>query len=375
MQLIILINVDWFFASHFLHLARRARALGWDVTVATHVETCRDRLQEEGLRVVPLPPSRGGMLPSGLLDASKVVAGELRRSPQAVLHAFGLFGILVATLAGLRAGVPRRVFTITGRGYTAVSSSLRAKAMRSVKSTLCGRLADGRGARWIAENAEDLEVCGLARAVGEGRAIVVGGAGVDAERFAPTVPPPMPPLKVAIVARMIWSKGIDTAVDAIRRLREGGRNVELTIVGPLDPANPRAFDEGDMRRLLQVPGVEWAGRVENIAGLWAEHHVGVLPSRGGEGVPKSLIEACACGRPIITTDVPGCRDIAKASGGIIVPPGDAQALADALASFADGKVDIAAMGSAARSAVLEGYTEEMVWEAALRFYLQLQAIR
>lgn len=372
MRLIYLINVDWFFVSHFLHLARRARREGWQVVVATHVQSSRGVLEQEGVEIVALPPSRSGLAPRGLSGAVGVVGDELRRSPDAIVHAFGLYGIAVATLAGRRAGSHKRVLTITGRGYSAVSTSWRAKLLRQLNTPLCRMLADGPSTRWIAENREDLEACGLAGATAEGRTRVVGGAGVDVARFAPTPMAAQPPLRVAVVARMIWSKGIDIAVEAVKRARARGAEVELTLAGPLDAANPRSLGQEQMARLAAVPGVTWLGRVDDIAGLWATHHVGLLASRGGEGVPKSLIEACACGRPIVTTDVPGCRDLAVATGGIVVPADDAAALAQALEQLAQARTDLAAMGARARAAVLQGYTEEAVAEVAMAFYRELQ---
>lgn len=369
-HLVFLINVDWFFASHFLYLARRARTEGFEVALATHVGKLRERMRSEGITLIDLPARRSGMRPTGLLAASRVVAAELAKRPGATLHGFGLFGILVGSLATRRTSVHGRVFTVTGRGYAAIAPSLAARTVRTATRLMCRHLADGPRTRWLAENDADIDACGLARARAEGRTALVGGAGVDPVRFVATPLPPRGPLRCAIVARAVWSKGIDLAVDAVTMARAAGVDVELTIAGAPDPDNPRSLSEDDLRALARRPGIRWLGRVEDVAGLWREHHIGLMPSRGGEGVPKSLIEAACSGRPILTTAVPGCREFGLATHGWVVSPNDTRALAAALGAIASIK-DLAERGEAARKAVLESYTEDANWRAISKLYEEL----
>ena len=141
----------------------------------------------------------------------------------------------------------------------------------------------------------------------------------------------MPPLRVAVVARMLWSKGIDTAVEAVRRARAEGAAVELSLYGAPDPSNPRAIPEATLRAWSR-DGIAWHGPTARRRRRLGHHHVGCLPSRGGEGLPRTLLEAAACGRALLTTDVPGCRDLVRDGiEGLVVPPDDPAALAAALA--------------------------------------------
>ncbi|MEQ1671016.1 MAG: glycosyltransferase [Hyphomicrobium sp.] len=374
MRIVYLANVDWFFVSHFLHLAQRARQQGWEVAIAANMGAARQRLIDEGFDVIDLPVRRGGVLPLGLFGAAGIVAKNLQRSPDTILHGFGLFGILVGTVAGLRSGVRKRVFTITGRGYSAVSQSLSAKLIRLVSGLFCSSIADSSSTRWFAENKADLFSCRLNAAMAEGRTAVAGGAGVDLQVLDATLLPPSPPLKCALVARMIWSKGVDVAVAAVGLARARGLDVELSLAGPLDPDNPRSLTPDDMRQFTSQPGVRWLGRIADINGFWATQHIAVLPSRGGEGIPKALIEAAACGRPVLTTDVPGCREFAAATDGWCVPPDDAQALAAALLAIAATK-DLSQRGAAARSAVAANYTQDKLWELSQRFYSELSGVQ
>lgn len=370
MRIVFLANVDWFFQSHFLHLARRAKAEGWRVALATQFEGGRSGFLAEQIDLIDLPTRRGRLGSKQLIGAASLVARELVREPHTLLHGFGLFGITVGAAAMARSGVRKAVFTITGRGYAAVAPTLRARAVRTGARYLCAQIVDGPSVRWLAENATDLESCGLSRAVRQSRAAIVGGAGIDPELYTASPLPPRPPLKVALVARMIWSKGIDTAVEAVRIARQRGAAVELTLAGGVDHGNPKAFDEFRLRAFENTGGVRWLGRIENIDELWSRHHVAVLPSRGGEGVPKALIEAAVCGRPVATSSVPGCKEFAEATGGWHVAPDCPQALAELLIELAQ-RDDLEVIGIRARNEVLQHYTQEHNWTTTAAFYNEL----
>ena len=156
---------------------------------------------------------------------------------------------------------------------------------------------------------------------------------------------------------MLRSKGVLDAVAAVRRLRAEGLAVELMLAGPTDPDNPDSLDDRALAALSAEPGVVWLGRIEDVREVWAEAAIAVLPSTYGEGLPKSLLEAAACGRAIIASDMPGCREIARPGGprvgpgaetGLLVPPGDVAALAQAVAVLARGAERRRAMGRAGR---------------------------
>lgn len=358
-QIIFLISVDWFFVSHFRHLARAAKADGYDIIVMTRVQRTGKALIDDGFTVIDLPTERHSHGASKLGSAISAVRFELKRRPRAIVHGFGLFGMIVAMLAiGWRRS-HRAIYTITGRGYLAADLTRRGLLKRIAVRKLISRVVDHRSVWWIAENNSDIAELGLQRADADRRVTVVGGAGVNPYEFSASPLPPAPPIKCLLVARAIWSKGIDIAVNAIERARASGANIELTIAGGLDPANPRPYSEADMTSFASKPGITWLGHVEDVAALWGDFHVAVLPSRGGEGIPKSLLEAAASGRSVVTTDVPGCREFAVTIGGVVVPQGDIGQLADALASL-----DLSTLqeqGSKARAVVLQDYTEAAVW--------------
>ena len=225
-----------------------------------------------------------------------------------------------------------------------------------------------RGTRYLFENEDDPRLLGLDPADAS-RVWLVGGAGIDPDRFSPAPLPAQPPLKVAIVARMLWSKGIDTAVEATRQARASGAAIELSLYGAPDPSNPRAISEQQLHEWSTEDGIAWHGPTRDAASVWGGQHVGCLPSRGGEGLPRTLLEGAACGRAVVTTDVPGCRRLVRDGiEGHVVQADDPEALAEAFAVLAADPARTARMGEAARARVLDGFTERAVMDQVQALY-------
>jgi len=200
----------------------------------------------------------------------------------------------------------------------------------------------------------------------------VGGAGVDPRAFPMHPEPPSPPVKCAVVSRMIEPKGIRLAVDAIGRARALGADVELHLFGDPDPSNRRSLSEATLRQLSAQPSVTWHGHTQDVAGVWRDHHVALFLSYYREGLPRTLLEAAACGRPIVTTDAPGCRELVRdGQEGILVSPHDVEAAARALVTLAADPPLRARLGAAGNRRVQEGFTEEAVQRAVAALYARL----
>ena len=248
------------------------------------------------------------------------------------------------------------MLAVTGRGYLGVRG---APWTQFVLDRLAGQIrrALARGnAQLLVENEADLRWVAGGGDIGPERAALMPGAGIDPERFAP-VPEPDGPIVVGIAARLIWSKGIDLAVEAVRRLRGEGLDISLRIAGSADVDNPEHVAPSELALWGATPGVSLLGRVGDIAGFWAGTHIACLPSRGGEGLPRTLLEAAACGRAIVTSDAPGCADFAAGGAGLIVAREDLGALAQALRTLAQDANLRARLAQTARARVLAGYTE------------------
>jgi glycosyltransferase involved in cell wall biosynthesis len=201
---------------------------------------------------------------------------------------------------------------------------------------------------------------------------IVGGAGVDPAQFPASPAPPAPPVKAAVVARMLVPKGIAETVAAVRRARAQGAPVELNLYGAPDPSNRRSYSEDQLRQWSAQPGVAWRGPTDDVARVWRENHVAVLLSYR-EGLPKGLVEAAAAGRPIVTTDVTGCREVVRDGiEGLLVPLGDIDAAARALARLAGDAPLRARMGAAAHARFRERFTEEAVMRTMTELYAGLR---
>lgn len=365
-KLVFVVTEDWFFASHFLPMARAARELGLEVLVVTRIRDHRAAIEATGARVVALEAERRSLNPMAAGYAAGQLASILKTVQADLVHCIALKSILVGGVAAAMAGVPRRIFALTGLGFLgARTDRLGRLAQRAVRMLVRG--LESSQTHYLFENPDDPKLLGLVP--GAPRVTIVGGAGIDPMVLHPQPMPPMPPLRVALIARMLWSKGIDVAVEATQLARSRGAAVELALYGTPDPSNPKAVPEETLRRWSREPGIAWHGPTRDIADVWRDHHVCCLPSRGGEGLPRTLLEGAACGRAIVTTDVPGCRELVRDGiEGKLVPAGDAAWLAETLAALACDPALVARMGEAARVRVLDGFTERDVMEAVKRLY-------
>src|SRR5215211_4329217 len=360
----------WFFASHFLPMAQAAREMGLEVAVITRVRDHRAAIEAAGVKVIALEAERRSLNPTAAGYAAGRLAAILKAWRPDIVHCIALRAILIGGAAALMAGIPRRVYALTGLGFLGARQDLVGRGAR-IAARMLVRGLETRQTRYLFENPEDAALVGLDP--GDASRVTIFG-GVDAERLCPQPLPPQPLLKVAVVARMLWSKGADVAVEAAKRAREAGAAVELSLYGAPDPSNPKAVPQGTLQAWNSVSGVTWHGRTDDVAGVWRDHHVCCLPSRGGEGLPRTLLEGAACGRALVTTDVPGCRRLVRDGiEGLLVPPGDAAALAGAFAALAADPALVARMGAAARARVLDGFTERDVMAAVKRVYAAMLA--
>jgi glycosyltransferase involved in cell wall biosynthesis len=241
---------------------------------------------------------------------------------------------------------------------------------RPLARWLIGRVLRGASTRYLFENPEDPAEFGLDP--GGVDVTIVGGAGVDPAQFPASPEPPAPPVKAAVVARMLVLKGIAETVAAVRRARAQGAPVELHLYGAPDPSNRWSYSEDDLRRWSSEPGIVWHGATDDVARVWRESHVAVLLSYR-EGLPRALVEAAAAGRPIVTTDVTGCREVVRDGvEGLLVPRDDADAAARALILLASDAALRARLGAAANARFRERFTEAAVIRTMTALYAELR---
>jgi len=366
--LLFVVTEDWYFCSHRLALARAARAEGWRVVVATRVDRHADDILGAGLELRPLSMRRRGVSPPGELRTLLELAALYRRERPTVVHHVALKPILYGSLAAFTAGVPAVVNAIAGLGFVFVSRSFKARALRPLVQAGYRLAFAGRGTRVLVQNEEDKATV-RDLGVNPERIALIRGSGVDLDRFAPS-PEPDEPVVVTMVSRMLWDKGVFELVEAARRLSRSHPSLRVRLVGPPDPENPASVDTETLETLAREGIIEWCPGTDDVPSVWARSHVAVLPSYR-EGLPKALLEAAACGRPMVSTDVPGCRDVVRHERtGLLVPPRDAPALARAIARLADDPKLRARLGHGAREHVRD-FAEAHIVGQTLELYSQL----
>jgi len=367
-RLLLVVTEDWYFWSHRLGLARAARDAGWQVTLATRVGDRGEVIRAEGFRLVPLRMTRRQTNPVTELRAILHLAGLYRRERPDIIHHVALKPAVYGSLAARLAFAPRVVNMVAGLGHTFTGLSLKARFARAVLRTTVRLLFGGSGRRVIVQNRNDAAFFtdgGLVRA---DRVHRIPGSGVDCGHLVPLPEPAGTPV-AALVGRMLWSKGVRASIEAARILKARGIPLRIALVGRPDPDNRDSVPQTVLEGWHAEGLIDYQGFVADIRQVWASAHIALLPTTYGEGIPKSLIEAAACGRPIVATDWPGCRDLVReGENGCLVPPNDAQALADALARLAKAPDARQAMGAAGRRIVEAEFTLEAVNAATLAVY-------
>jgi glycosyltransferase involved in cell wall biosynthesis len=362
-KLIFLATEDWFVASHFLPLLRRAQADGHDVAVAARDSGA---LQDAGVRVIAMPFARGSLDPISVAREAHALRKMLCAERPDILHAIALKPIVLALAAGAQGAA--RAFALTGRGFLATS---RAEIVSHFLAPRLRRALDDPRSALVVENTADRAWAEAGRPLPDARVALMPGAGIDPTRYAPAAEPAAP-ITIGLAARLVRSKGVDVAVEAVRRLNADGLSLRLRIAGEVDADNPRGVSAATLAQWRATPGVTLLGRVLDIPAFWADAHIACLPSRGGEGLPRSLLEAAACGRPIVTTNTPGCADFVRdGHDGLIVAPDDPAALALALRTLALDETKRRAFGASARARVLMGYTEAHAADVASAAWTRL----
>jgi glycosyltransferase involved in cell wall biosynthesis len=369
-RLLYVVTEDWFFLSHRLPMARAAQAAGFEVHVATNVADGAATVAREGFVLHPVRFRRGRLSPFAMLATILALRRIYREVAPDLVHHVALQPTILGSLAALGRPIAR-VNAITGLGYAFISDSARARVVRAAIGMLLRRLLDRDRSVALVQNPDDRDLlCDLG--IAAERIVLIPGSGVDVVRLTP-MPEPTGPVTAGFVGRLLDDKGIRILVAAHKLLRQKGVALELLIAGTPDPANRASVSQAEAVAWGHEPGVTWLGHVDDIATVWARAHMAVLPSRR-EGLPKSLLEAAACGRPMVATDVPGCREVAIPNQtGLLVPPDDADALAAAMEELARSPELRARFGRAARQLAEERFAADAIGRAVLGLYLRLVA--
>ena len=368
-RLLFVVTEDWYFVSHRLPLAIAARAAGFDVAVATRVSEHGQQITAAGIRLVPFELSRRSGNP--LSEIFRLVRLYQRERPT-IVHHVALKPVLYGTFAARLARVPFIVNAVAGLGWLFSSRRQLAQLMRPWVRLVLIRLLAAPNVRTIVQNPDDRALL-VQAGLRPNQLRLIRGAGVDTQAFMPKEAPP-PPITVMLVSRMLWDKGVAEFIDAAQLLQARGLGARFVLVGEPDPANPAAIPLAQLREWHGHNGIEWWGRREDMPKVLRQAHIACLPSFYGEGLPKSLLEAMACGLPIVTTDAPGCREVVTdADNGFLVPVRNAKVLAAALEKLIRDPALRQRMGQRSRARALAEFSQEQVIAETLQLYQEIQA--
>lgn len=370
LKLLYLITEDWFFCSHFIERAVAAREAGYEVLVVTRERNHGDSIRAAGLRLLPLEFARRSLNP---LTELRVVLAILRIYQQErpdIVHHIAAKPILYGALAARLTGVHSIVNAPVGMGFVFSSSDPTARLLRPLLRLGYRWLMNPRGSQVIFENRDDLDSFVKTGSVRRTETVLIRGAGIDLVRFRPKVEPTGLPL-VVLVARMLRDKGVAEFVQASRQLHEQGVVGRFALVGDPDPGNPASISLQTLQAWHGHHGVEWWGWRDDVAVVFGGASIACLPSYR-EGLPKSLLEAAACGLPIVTTDTPGCREVVvDGDNGLLVPVRDSDALAAALKKLLLDTALRQRMGERSRVMAENEFSAERVIRETLAVYFQL----
>jgi glycosyltransferase involved in cell wall biosynthesis len=359
-KVLVLITEDWFALSHFVPLLTEVAALAGEVVVATRPSGRLHEIASLGVRTRAFDMQRGVLQISALRHVRDGLASIIDDERPDVLHAISMQAMVMTSLALSKARHrPATVILhVTGLGYLGSSRSPVAHVLRPFALAALRRCTSTCNAWLVAENDDDVSRMVADRVAVPWRTAVVPGAGVDPARFPELDPPRNAIPCAAFVGRMLWSKGAETLVKAYRQVRAAGVALDLALYGSADPHTRQAVPIGTLQSWGKEPGITWHGRTEDVVGVWRVADIAVTPTLGGEGMPRAMLEAGACARPLIVTDVAGCRQFVRHGvEGFVVAPGEPEALARELARLAGDPQLRARMGAAARQRVLQDYSE------------------
>ncbi|OSM05308.1 glycosyltransferase family 4 protein [Magnetofaba australis] len=371
MKILYFVTEDWYFCSHRLPMARAARDAGFEVLVLTRVKDHAAQIEAEGFRLIPIAIERGEVSLAGEWRLLRAVMAVYRRERPDIVHHVAMKPVAYGTTAALLTGVGAVVNALAGLGYLFTSRHLKARVLKQVVRLAFKLLLNRKRVRTIMQNRDDRAALCQAAGVDESQTVIIAGSGVDIARLHPTPEPPSPPIRALTLSRVLWDKGIGELAEAGRILKERGESIELMLAGGRDPLNPACIDEAQVRQWHEAGWINWLGPRSDVAELLAQCHMAILPSHR-EGLPKALLEAAAAGLPMVANDVPGCREVTvHEQTGLLVPKGDARALADAIARLAHDPSLRAQYGAAARARAETQFAETVVTEQVLALYVDM----
>ena len=366
-KVLLVANTDWYLYRFRLSLAKLLHQIGFTPTLASPPGPHVEKLKASGFRWIPISINRRGSHPYEELSTIREFIALYRAERPVLVHHFTVKPVLYGSLAARAVGDLRVVNSITGLGYLFHSNDASAKMLRGLITPAYRYAMSKDHLQLIFGNGADAEHFLQKNLARPNQCTVIEGVGVDLDSYPPLREPDGPPV-VLMASRLLWDKGVGEFVEAAKLVRRHRPEVRFALVGGLDPGNPSAIEKTTIDTWVEDRTVEWWGYREDMSAVFSECIIVVLPSYG-EGLPTVLLEAAASGRPIIATDIPGCREIVEhGRNGLLVPPRNSAALAEAAERLIeDGKLR-RRMGILGRERMEKRFDQRQINERTLEVY-------
>lgn len=375
MKILFLVTEDWYFVSHRLGFAKRLIASGYEVCLAARESDCREEIERAGIKLIPIPFARERLDPIAIVRSVLAVRQAVKQARPDIVHLVALRAILIGWMSTLGLRKPPFVYAVTGLGslFSPWKTNLRLKLVKAVVERLLGLAFHQGMATTVWQNSDDMEsFCqrGIAPA---SRAKLIRGAGVDFSdrESCPAQSVNAVPV-VLFVGRFLREKGVGYLVEASNALREKGLHHVLRLVGSPDDCNPLSFSSSDVNRWSEESQIEYLGRRSDIDEQMQAADIIALPTYYREGLPKVLLEAGRAGRSVVTTDIPGCRDlVVDGENGFLVKPREVVPLREAMEELLRNQTLREKMGRANFERTRAEFSEEKVFDQFRKLYLEL----
>jgi glycosyltransferase involved in cell wall biosynthesis len=369
-KLLYFVTEDWYFCSHRLALAKKAQLAGYDVSVLTRIKQHGDIIQNAGFNLIGLEIERGGMNPLSEIKTIWQIWQIYRRLQPDIIHHVALKPVLYGNIATLFMPKLKVVNLLAGLGAIFSSDKWQARLLKPLIIRTIKILLSSHNTKTIVQNQEDYDLLVNRAGISTRRLSLIKGSGIDTEHFHYTNLPAVP-VRIALVSRLLWDKGIGEYVAAVKLLKQNGLIFEALLVGEPDAENLAAISHEQLS-IWQTEGyIQQLGYIKDIKEFWLNTHIAVLPSYR-EGLPKSLLEAAACGRPIVTTNTSGCKEVVDHGiNGFLVPVKNIEELAEALKMLILDSSLQYKMGKKSRQKVEQQFSNEIVLSQTVHLYQEL----
>ena len=370
--IIYFVSEDWYFCSHRLPIARKALIKGFKVVVVAKVSKYGSVIESEGFELAPIEIQRGGWNLSSEFKTILALYAYYKKYKPDIVHHVAIKPVIYGTIVARVIGSIKVVNAMAGLGFVFISNKKKVKLLRFFIHKLFRFLFNNKNVRLILQNKDDLRYFLKNKLIKKDLVTIIRGSGVDIKKFIPVEECMGIPI-VMLASRMLWDKGVGEFVEAAKILKQEGVEARFVLVGENDSENPASISNSQLNEWNELDTVEWWGDKTGMHKVLAQSSIVCLPSYR-EGLPKVLLEAASCGRAIIATDVPGCREIVhNGENGILVQLKNANSLASAIKELINNPEKRKIMGTNGRRLVENEFSEETIVFQTLKVYQELLA--